>query len=379
MGLLQRSCQACVKARRRCNLASPCCERCSTKRIACRYANEPAPAPIAIHGKALKSVAKSQKFKEEHNPQSLSRLLARGVLDTRLQIFIRQVLGNDNYDGSRPPLVESDLARLRDFRVMSKPISTGLQIFNPLHLEIVRVIDQPTLHHLSDILRSFPGQFAEHGKTSFIHSALYSPSLPPPIKEVRDICYSYHIGGEYLASSRLDALRLTIRRLLRLSKRTVSFADTLAYSQAISLAQIIRLLECQDTNEDDVERDNEEMWALTHQLWQKAPTQLPSSLSPWKAWLFSENVRRTIMVCNILLAVYSSLRRGYTIHSLCVEALPFDVRTKLWDADSESAWEIAASKVPGPHLVTLSQFTELQPLEVSGSRFEDLLLLSFRR
>ncbi|KAF5599016.1 hypothetical protein FPANT_3619 [Fusarium pseudoanthophilum] len=374
MGFLQRSCQACVKARRRCNLASPCCERCSTKRIPCRYANAPAPASITINEKTLKSIVKFRKLKEEQS-QSLTRLVVYGALDTRLQIFIRQVLSNDYYHDSRPP----DLVRLNNFRVMARQMNNGLQIFNPLHQEIVRVFDQATLHHLSDILQSFPSQFVEHGKTSFIHSALYDPSLPPPLKEVRDVCYSYHIAGDYLASSRLSALRFTIRRLLRLSKRTSTFADTLAYAQAISLAQIIRLLECHDTNEDDIERDNEEMWALTHQLWQHAPTQLPSSLSPWKAWLFSENVRRTIMVCNILLAVYSSLKRGYTMHSLCVEALPFDVRTRLWDADSERAWEAAAWKVPGPHLVTLSQFTELQRSEVGGSRFEDLLLLSFRR
>ncbi|KLO92084.1 uncharacterized protein LW93_7713 [Fusarium fujikuroi] len=379
MGFLQRSCQACVKARRRCNLASPCCERCSTRRIPCRYTNEPAPAPLVIHKETLKSVFKARKLKEEQRSQSLSRLLLHGVLDTRLQIFIRQVLSNDYYDGSRPPLAESDLARLHGLGVMSKSMHNGIQIFNPLHLEIVRVFDQETLHHLSDMLRTFPGQFAEHGKTSFIHSALYDPTLPPPLKQVRDVCYSYHIAGDYLADSRLNALRLTIRRLLRLSKCTSTFADTLAYAQAINLAQIVRLLECHDLKEDEIERDNEEMWALTHKLWQNAPTQLPSSLSPWKAWLFSENVRRTIMVCNILLAVYSSLRRGYTMHSLCVEALPFDVRTKLWDADSESAWEGAAWKVPGPYLVTLSQFTELQQPAIGGSRFEDLLLLSFRR
>ncbi|KAF5604138.1 uncharacterized protein FSUBG_6911 [Fusarium subglutinans] len=376
MGLLQRSCQACVKARRRCNLASPCCERCSTKRIPCRYANEPAPAAVE---KTLKSIVKSRKLKEEQGTQNLSHLLVHGVLDTRLQIFIRQILSNDYYEGSRPPLAESDLAKLNGHRIISKPMINGLQIFNPLHLEIMRVFDQQTLHQLSDILRSFPDQFAEHGTTTFIHSALYDSSLPPPLKQVRDICYSYHIGGNYLASSRLDALRLTIRRLLRLSKRHNTFADTLAYVQAISLAQIIRLLKCHDTDEDGIERDNEEMWAQTHSLWQNAPTQLPSSLSPWKAWLFSENVRRTIMVCNILLAVYSSLRRGYTMHSLCVEALPFDVRTKLWDADSESAWEAAAWKVPGPYLVTLSQFTEAQQPKVGASRFEDLLLLSFRK
>src|SRR6478735_2553290 len=141
MGFLQRSCQACVKARRRCNLASPCCERCSTKRIPCRYTNEPAPAAMPIHEKTLKSIVKSRKLKEEGIPQSLSRLMVHGVLDTRLQLFIRQVLSNDYYDGSRLPLAESDLARLNDFRVMSKPMNNALQFFNPLHLEVVRVID----------------------------------------------------------------------------------------------------------------------------------------------------------------------------------------------------------------------------------------------
>jgi hypothetical protein len=83
------------------------------------------------------------------------------------------------------------------------------------------------------------------------------------------------------------------------------------------------------------------------------------------------------MVCNILLAVYSSLKRGYTIHSLCVEALPFDLRTQLWDARTEEEWEVAAERTKSPALVTLSQFTSLQWGIDGGSRFEDLLVLAF--
>ncbi|RGP80287.1 hypothetical protein FLONG3_1588 [Fusarium longipes] len=289
-------------------------------------------------------------------------------------MYIRQVLRDGYYQGSRPPLTTLDV---KESSLVSRSIGSGIRIFNPLHLEVVRVIDQRALHRLSDILQSFPAEFAPHNKTAFIHSGTYFPCMPSPLEEMRDMCFSYQVGGEYLASHRLDALRSTIRRLLRSATHASSFSDILAYSQAINLGQIIRLLICRDACGDQVERDNEDMWALTHQLWQRAPIQLPRTLSPWQAWLFSESVRRTIMVCNILLAVYSSLKRGYAMHSLCVEALPFDVRTKLWDAETEMDWEIGASKITSPSLVTLSQFTTSRRASTNGSKFEDLLVLSF--
>ncbi|KAG8666591.1 hypothetical protein FPOAC1_011401 [Fusarium poae] len=376
MTLLQRSCQACVKARRRCNLATPCCERCSTKRIKCCYINQPAPAAAGTrHTSMIKPIRQPQRLRDLSNEQNLSFLVLSGELDTGLQIRIRQVLRDGCYRGSRPPLTA---LQVHEPSIVSKSLNDGVRIFNPLHLEVVRVFDPTTLHQLSDILCSFPAEFAENNKTAFIHSGIYAPCLPHQLQQVRDICYSYEVGGEYLENHRLEALRSTICRLLRSATRTSSFGDTLAYAQAISLAQIIRLLVCKDSAEDQVERDNKDMWALTHQLWQHAPIQLPSTLSPWQAWLFSESVRRTIMVCNILLAVYSSLKRGYTMHSLCVEALPFDVRTHLWDAETEEEWELGTLRTASPSLVTLNQFAS-QLVVRPGSRFEDLLVQAFER
>jgi hypothetical protein len=371
MVLLQRSCQACVKARRRCNLATPCCERCSAKRIKCCYINQPAPATADIHSTSIKPNEQPQRLNHTINSHTLSLLVVRGELDTGLQMYIRQVLR----DG--PPLATLNISWRNEFSVVNGPAHTGLRIFNPLHLEVVWVFDQTSLHRLSDVLRSFPAEFVEHNKTAFIHPGIYELSLPPQLREAQDVCYSFQVGGEYLASFQLSALRSTIRRLLRSATHASSFPETLAYAQSITLAQIIRLLTCADSDEDQIERDNEDMWALTHTLWQNAPTQLPSTLSPWQAWLFSEGVRRTIMVCNILLAVHSSLKRGYTMHSLCVEALPFDRRTRLWEARTEEEWEVAASRTKCPALVTLSQFTAPNWRIDAGSRFEDLLLLAF--
>lgn len=372
MTFLRRSCQACVKARRRCNLATPCCERCSAKRIKCCYVNQPAPATADIHSQSIiKPIKKYQRLDSVPNSQTLSLLVVRGDLDTSLQIYIRQALR----DG--PPLATLDIPWQNESSVVSRSVDSGLRVFNPLHLEVVRVFNQKTLYRLSDMLRSFPAEFAEHNTTSFIHPGIYKTDLPSQLREGKDICYSFQVGGNYLADHRLHTLRSTIRRLLRSSTQASSFPETLAYAQSIIFAQIIRLLTCSDADADQIERDNESMWALTHTLWQNAPTQLPSTLSPWQAWLFSESVRRTILVCNILLAVYSSLKRGYTIHSLCVEALPFDLRTQLWDARTEEEWEIAAARTKSPALVTLSQSTALHWGVDGGSRFEDLLVLAF--
>jgi hypothetical protein len=423
MGNLQRSCQACVKARRRCTLAHPRCARCTAKRIPCHYTNGGTTSGRPQHTEKTWSdsrVIQTRKLNGRYNEQALLLDAYHGRLDTRLQTFIRQVLANDSYDGSRPPLPNSSsvLSWIQEAgggsggALSKRHGNHGLEIFNPLHLEIVRVFDQATLRQLASILRSFPVQFAHHGSTAFVHSGLYDGSddgdadfnshLPMPLKLVRDICRSYQLGGGYLADRRFHTLRLTIRRLLRLARRSANtFAETLAYAQAIIVAQIIRLLDPYEAGtkeeagtqeqeekeevekeEDDIERDNEEMWALTHTLWQHAPTQLSPTLSPWKAWLFSENVRRTIVVCNILLGVYTHSRRGYTMHTLCVEALPFDARTGLWDAQTEAAWMAAAQRMPEPCLVTLSQFSRLKrPTGGSGGRgggestqFEDLLL-----
>lgn len=393
MASLQRSCQACIKARRRCDLAYPCA-RCSAKRIPCHYTNGPSHTEKTLWSD---SIIQPRKLVGDYSEQALILDVYHGRLDTRLQTFRRQVLRADSYDGSRPPYAITDPAVLSWIQeasggALSKKHGNSLQIFNPLHLEIVQVFDQATLQQLASILRTFPAQFAQHGSTAFVHSGLYdgvddanSSNLSLPLEQARDICRSYQLGGEYLADSRFHTLRLTIRRLLRLARRSINtFAENLAYAQAIIVLQIIALLAepAAKEEEDTVERDNEEMWALTHTLWQHAPTQLSPTLSPWKAWLFSENVRRTIMVCNVLLGVYSSLRRGYTMHPLCVEALPFDARTGLWDAQSEAAWMATAQRIPGPYLVTLSHFTGLKRPTGGGSestQFEDLLLLSFMR
>lgn len=167
--------------------------------------------------------------------------------------------------------------------------------------------------------------------------------------------------------------------MLRLAARAGSFSELLAYVQAIAFLQITCLLEGQEGCDEEAERDDRFFWELAQLLYLQAPAQLPRMLGPWRAWLFAESVRRTILVCHIILAVHGALRRGYAVHLLCVEALPFDMRAQLWDAGSADAWEKATAASHEPSLVSLRQFVSLHhPPARSASSFEDLLLLSFK-
>jgi hypothetical protein len=56
----------------------------------------------------IKPTKEPQRLSGLRNGQSLSFLVVSGELDTGLQMYIRQVLRNGYYQGSRPPLATLD-------------------------------------------------------------------------------------------------------------------------------------------------------------------------------------------------------------------------------------------------------------------------------
>lgn len=327
MPVLQRSCQACASAKRQCNLAVPQCGRCSSRRIACQYVNQPGPVTSSP-----------------------------------------SVAINRSSDGEVAALEKPSCP----FR---STISLRLPIYNSVRHEVIRTFGRETTQRQISILQSFSVQYARCGSNAFIHPHLYKSRSPPPLLDISSIINaSRELGVGRLPIPVSRFFKLKVRRLLNLGSRAASYTELVSCIQAIVLVQIARLFH--DYQGDDPEHENRAIWNLTRRLCLCAPTQLPSSLSPWQAWVFAESVRRTLLVCNILLSVYGVLRRGYAVHSVCIEALPFDRRTQLWDANSEDSWKAAARDCTPP-LVSFRQFKLLrQPM--SDSPFETLLHLSFK-
>ncbi|KAI0551179.1 hypothetical protein F4679DRAFT_183824 [Xylaria curta] len=328
MPVLQRSCQACASAKRQCDLAVPRCGRCLSRgKATCRYINQPGQA--------------------RPNPRPLNHHGSDGEVETALALT-------------------------------KSIVEPRLQVYNPLRLEIIRTFDPKTVEGQINILQSFPLKYAWCGSNAFIHPHAYESHSPAPLSDVSSILGAIcGTEAEYPHIPVAQILKLKVRHLLHLGVRANSYTELVSCVQAIVLLHIFRL--SHRDPEDDLDHDNWAIWALTHQMWECAPTQLSSSLTPWRAWLFAESVRRTLLVCNILLGVYGVLKRGYAVRHLCIETLPFDLRTQLWDADSEESWRVAASYHDSAHpLVSFRQFKSVRKSCLSHSPFENLLCLSFK-
>ncbi|EAW16723.1 uncharacterized protein NFIA_000670 [Aspergillus fischeri NRRL 181] len=211
--------------------------------------------------------------------------------------------------------------------------SPTAQLHRPLRLEITKSYPQQIV------------RFLVHGMRD---------KTPTQIIAAYDLCKLHtQIGqGKGTGMATLGPrLRQQLINLLHQFMHAKSFEELLACAQALILLQCIVLL-----------RDDQNMYSdrvscsladVGQRLWQQAPFQLPHTLSPRRAWIYAESVRRTIIVSFMLRSVYSLQRRNYSVRTPFIDSLPFDVRTSLWDTPGE-AWADGPSKA---EMVSLHEYS----------------------
>ncbi|KAL3442916.1 hypothetical protein BJX65DRAFT_212189 [Aspergillus insuetus] len=268
---LRRSCQACIRRRRRCDRLWPTCSRCHTRGKRCEYANVPLPTTVPW----------------------------------------------------------------------------------PLRLEFRKNFEPRVISFLASGLGSYPASFARCMKTHFIHPDLWSHHNPPaPIRDVHALCQLHATNAD--KSAVLSSLLHRISILIRHISNPSNFEDLLASSQALLLAQCMVIFS-EDASSPFSDSVSDMLYSLGHNLWQQAPIQLSSSLSPQQAWLFGESVRRTIIVAFMLRSVYSLMKRNFALRTPFVDALPFDRRTALWDEKLDTWTGIAPES--GDAMVSLHGYS----------------------
>ncbi|OJJ99099.1 hypothetical protein ASPACDRAFT_43759 [Aspergillus aculeatus ATCC 16872] len=310
---LRRSCQACARGKRRCDQRWPRCSRCQARRIDCEYIN----VPLTVN--ALSSTSSFAK--------------ARSLVHTTTP---------------SASITQANISRPRKPR----PYTTTPTIPPPLPpLEITKGYSPTVISFLISGMRQYPLTFASSLKTHFIHPDLWpsASTPPPPLHDIYSLCKHYHSSlfspSTHQRKEIQSLLHQKSRSLHRHLSRASTFPDLLASAQALLLIQCILLLspplhasdptETQQHDTEYQESISEMLLNLGHRLWVQAPVQLPATLSPRRAWLFAESVRRTIIVGFMLRSVYSLRTRNYSVRTPFVDALPFDVRTGLWDAADE--------------------------------------------
>ena len=280
---LAKACDACIRAKKRCNRASPRCSRCTSRDTECVYQNEPLTAVATVPSSSQPAQAPAS------NP-------------------IYQL-------GQAMP-------------------QQNLSILVPMALGTRYVMNNTSFQNMLDELKSFPLKSALYGGNGFIHPGLYrNLEVPQPLEimqsflqdRVPDLQHGQHVPAEVLAP--------IIASILRTEPTILSFAHTLAFVQSLVTIQILTLFNPSLTPTERSEAESRQNLLLqwSYKLWQTTPSQLPSTLSPCKSYIFAESVRRALLVSCTINNLYQVVKTGSFACTLFLKALPLGANTVLWE------------------------------------------------
>ena len=215
----RKACDACVRAKRRCDLRTPC-KRCVVKNLECIYQKSVAPTEIAptsglekamstwwmIMTSILRPIFSSQTpgsigyFRCSQGPKSTDR-----PIDFRSRKCKPSCLfhtSNDTWYGRYPTK-----------HVSSKHLGSGTRLYGTRQL------------------REYPEMLVTKSRTGFIHHRLYHDNLPPVIQDVFGVSALYY-------SPKTTNYDSTTWHIM-----DANVSDHLARVQALILIQIIRLFD----------------------------------------------------------------------------------------------------------------------------------------
>ncbi|KUJ07292.1 uncharacterized protein LY89DRAFT_725807 [Mollisia scopiformis] len=346
---LTKACISCIKAKRKCSRTLPC-QRCTLKQLKCRYKNPPASASgnLSISG----------------NFQPVSANTSR-----RLRPLNNVPENHSAFDFSAPLSLDH------------------------LHLEFPKVIlpmDRCTVSFLRNHLLRFPGTYVRSGGTVFMHPRLYQEqSLPhAPLFTTYTLCAIYTQLTSQNVHIVHQAISTTTAAVLDAISSAHTFTSHLAALQSLILLQILTLFSHTTTIPPHVRKQAEArnplLRAMIHKLYNLAPTSLPSSMSPYQAWIVGESLRRTLHIAHMILGVHSVLNSGTFTLTLFVEALPLDKNGRMWDdvwTPTRSHGWIGGGQERGPTTSDLISYRELVDGWDGGeikkpTLFEEMLLVA---
>ncbi|CRG88681.1 hypothetical protein PISL3812_05715 [Talaromyces islandicus] len=325
---LRRSCQGCVKVKRRCDLLFPECTRCLKKGVRCQYVN------IPLSTQSSSAATENRVTKSTHHARSSADHQVASIANNGNDIIVLRVTGS--YSS----------AKCSNYFSLSIPPS--------MEMEIRKARTPDIIHMVASIVQQAPVLFAQ-GHSPFIHPCLYGKILPRPIREMRDLCNLCLADGRLSSAKLYQLLQRHTLSLLQSAQKAANFEELLACVQGLVLAQCIQLTN-DNMSDQSLNKLNDIIVHLSRKLWSEVPQELPSTMTPWRAWMFAESVRRTIIYSHIAGAAHSLRTLGYACRTPFVDALPFDSRTWLWEVKSEDQWTRLNSNVNLP-MVSLYEYT----------------------
>ena len=375
----RRSCLNCVKAKRRCDLAFPQCQRCASKNLACDHPGLENGAPDSNPTFGQDQINMSfpdqdwlmdSELTLESNPQAPDQPLLESTWLATLtngpnssldiQWPTTATVGNpSNWPNGSTPSTDVD--------ELVSAATSNFGVPSDDHITIGAIYHERT-RFASRLFKSYPEMFYKQGKTPFIHRHLYEEHTPPVIQDVLSSCALYCGKTGQNESLVFGDISRKATDLINPQTPFLTPIDLLASTQALLLYQIIRLFDGDIRQRADAEAHEGILESWTQQLQGRtqqlplltdasaSPTPLDSvAVSHWNDWIFEESCRRTVLTSYMLQGIYSFLKFGWDNVSPKVAMLSFTAQAALWNAPSEFHWR-DSSKDKNAFPITICQW-----------------------
>ncbi|KAF4446625.1 c6 zinc finger protein [Fusarium austroafricanum] len=386
----QKSCNACVRGKRKCDKKTPRCTRCAAKGLDCVYQRLPPGANFHdddidvctglgatdtlnevpdfdmgfdINNLGGDSSACASASASNTTPESLDRVTTTSIeLDSPLDFsIIDHLMANDTSVGSElwnmgdygnnklgiphvpsmsaGPVVIRDMARLD----MADPCMADL---NPLD-----VYDPRTrVGYTVDVLTNLYRDFARTRRLPFIHPRLYGSNLPKTMLAAFSAASAYSARTPENKGWVYKLITDMAKEIHREGERASTPAEKLARVQALVVLDSMRMFDGDVTLRATSERELPQFMAWMRAL-KEVEEELPVGDEPfatrmkgpppptWESWLLAESVRRTVIMAFAFVCMTNILK---SLEPPCeimdAPDFQFTASRYLWEADSSVAF-----------------------------------------
>jgi hypothetical protein len=363
----RRACVKCVQAKRKCDLALPQCERCDEKGINCVYEGPLSPAlrtnsPVPF----VATTTISQ--------QSIWAPVPTDVSSEQDHLAMN-AMSVDNIDTTTNWLPDTENVPFMDFDdfVTRSPVPTQVEEFNVDNMEGFK----SRVRYAISRMKGWPAMFAQKGTTPFIHHSLSSRHgskggrsgddgdgrAEDIMLDALSACALYTSRNAENGRAAMQNVRRKAKALttMMVSETYHSPVEVLAFLQALSLYQIVRLFDGDIELRTEAEADSvlQDHWTdelmkystpLTTQ--DTTASAASSEKSPvvtnpkdWRRWIFEESVRRVVIVSIMIQQNYAFLKRT-VVQCTHSDNICFTAQKALWEAPSAYHWGVVWTEKP---------------------------------
>ena len=342
----KKSCNACVKSKRRCDLEIPFCRRCRVKGFDCSY---PIPtlksssAPdrnVVVSRQTVQS--SSDLSSEPASVNSTTVLPFHGcVIRHGGSSQASSVAGSSSSSGSSPESWQEELGvTAAPLLLDSAPPTAPLQLYRTLLPEVIvpTYLDAGRVQYLARALRSFVSSMAYTGATPFLHQNLWKNQQPESYQDCVSISALYLCKTSANNALIANTINFKIAKLITAS-RTWSLAEHLAAVQTLIVYQIMRLFDASLNAREQAQKQSVLLDAWAASLWKRSFIEPAVLGTSHETWVFNESLRRTVMIAVFVRCAWSTYTRGGLASQLHVLAsIPFTKDAKAWKVE-EGKWD----------------------------------------